>query len=265
MSMPPAWWTTSSREGISVTHIAFHGTSGWFENERGCTSCVGVYPGDDDVVLFDLGTGVRNIETAAIHDKKLTVVLTHLHLDHCYGLHMLPMFKPSSLTILIHADLKKHLELLFDAPFTRPYHSLDFPVELRPVRNEVIEYSAFSLTTRELKHNTPVIGARLTIHDTSIAYCVDTTLCEGLLDLARDADTLIIETAPPPGKATNGFHLTLGQLQGVLSRCRAGRVVVTHFGARKFPDPQLKQDMRALLSRSHPNIAMAHDGLCVAL
>jgi len=244
-----------------VAQVVFYGTSGWFENENGCTSCVGVHLNDTDVVLFDLGTGVRRVPKELIQGKRLTVVLSHLHLDHCYGLHVLPRLQPSCLKIIVHEDLRGSLETLFGAPFTKPYQKLGFPVEIVSVRGGRTEHDGFTLDTRELKHNTPVIGARLTTRQISLTYCVDTTICEGILDLSRDPDLLILETAPPPGRSTNGYHLDLTQLRQVLAQSKASSVIITHFGATKFPDDNAKQGVFRLLSGYHPDLSMAYDGL----
>lgn len=244
-----------------MTRVTFYGTSGWFESERGCTSCVGVDVGGGARVLFDLGTGVRRIPRAALRGVDLSVVLTHLHLDHCYGLHVLPMFAPASLTILVHEALVPHLKTLFAAPFTKPLDALGFPVQLRGVADELTALGGVSVMTRSLVHNTPVIGARLMTPAGALAYCVDTRACAGLRELAAGVDTLIIETAPPPGRATNRHHLELEELRELLQTCGAGRVILTHFGATKFPDEQTKRALYERLCDAHPNLHLAHDGL----
>ena len=164
--------------------LIFHGTTGWFGSAAGDTSCVGVYVGRR-VLLLDLGTGLRKVDRERLKDKHVTVLLSHLHLDHCYGLHILPMFAPASLTLLIHAELESHLETLFDAPFVKARGEMDFPIHIRSVTDNRITVNDFRIKTRSLRHNTPVIGAQIQLPGTPLAYCVDTTLCDGVLELAR--------------------------------------------------------------------------------
>lgn len=246
--------------------MIFYGTSGWFETESGGTSCVGLFPNETDVILLDLGTGVRRLERDRVQGRNLTVVLSHLHLDHCYGLHVLPMFRPARLTIIVHRSLQPHLAVLFSHPFVKPAHELGFPVEIRVVEDTLIEFGQWTLETRTLQHNTPVIGARLrTEAGQSVAYCVDTSLCDGLLGLAGDCGTLIIEASPPDDQKTNGFHLDLAELRKVLDATSAEKVILTHFGALKYPDRTSRERLRAHIGDCHGDIIMAHDGLTIRI
>lgn len=249
--------------GTEQLEIVFYGTSGWFDNESGATSCTGVFVNERDIVLFDLGTGVRKIEKESVRGKNITVMLSHLHLDHCYGLHILPMFQPASLTIVIHEKLKKYLETLFSFPFMKPRDELGFPVRILAAEDTIVNFDRFAIKTKALKHNTPVIGAQVQLDNTSIGYCVDSTLCDPLLDITKDCEILIIESSPLAGKKTNGFHLDLEQLKEVLAKTDAERVVITHFGARKYPDTQTKDLLFASIKDCHKNIVMAYDGLVI--
>lgn len=253
------------QEEIETLELIFYGTSGWFESESGCTSCTGVFLGDRDLVLFDLGTGVRKIKKESIRNKNVTVVLSHLHLDHCYGLHILPMFQPASLTIVIHESLEPYLDTLFAFPFVKPREKLGFPTYIRGVNNTILDFDDFAIETKTLKHNTPIIGARLHCNNTSISYCVDSSLCDSLLDLSQNCGMLIIESSPLAGKKNNGFHLTLDGLKEVLETTHADRVVITHFGVLKYPDPQSKTLLFEEIKSYHRNIIMAYDGLVMGV
>jgi ribonuclease BN (tRNA processing enzyme) len=251
------------KEKTKAFEIVFYGTSGWFDNESGATSCTGIFANETDLILLDLGTGARKIKKDSVRGKNLTVVLSHLHLDHCYGLHILPLFQPASLTIVIHKSLKPYLETLFSFPFMKPNNELGFPVDIQPVDDSLIDYARFRLKTRALQHNTPVIGAQLQLGNTSIAYCVDSTLCDALLDLTKDCDILITESSPLKGKKTNGFHLSLPELQAVLTATDAKKVIITHFGPLKYPDIKSRELLFASIKECHNNIIMAYDGLII--
>ncbi|MGB3512783.1 MAG: MBL fold metallo-hydrolase [Microcoleaceae cyanobacterium] len=243
--------------------IVFYRTSGWFDNESGSTSCTGVFVNDRDIVLFDLGTGVRKIDRQSLCDKNVTVMLSHLHLDHCYGLHILPMFQPASLTIIIHESLKNYLETLFSFPFMKPREELGFPVDIRAAKDTTLNFDKFAIETKALKHNTPVIGAQLQLEKTSIGYCVDSTLCDSLFEITKDCEILIIESSSIAGKKTNGFHLNLEQLKEVLTATHAEKVIITHFGALKYQDIKTKELLFASIKECHNNIIMADDGLVI--
>nr|VFK63731.1 MAG: Beta-lactamase superfamily domain-containing protein [Candidatus Kentron sp. TUN] len=176
------------------------------------------------------------------------------------------MFRPARLTVIIHRSLQAHLERLFSYPFVKPAHELGFPVEIRAVEDGRIDFGGWALDTRSLQHNTPVIGARLQMKGgQSVTYCVDTTLCDGLLDLAGDCNILVIEASPPDNQKTNGFHLDLVQLRTVLAATGANKVILTHFGALKYPDMASRERLHPHIGDCHDNIVMAHDGLIVRL
>nr|VFK15817.1 MAG: Ribonuclease BN, tRNA processing enzyme [Candidatus Kentron sp. LPFa] len=243
--------------------IVFYGAAGWFGNQFGCTNCVGVFPNETDAILFDMGTGAGKIDKGNLRGKNLTLVLSHLHLDHCYGLHILPLFQPASLTILIHEDLKPHLETLFSFPFMRSGHAQEFPVHIRAVRDSRVDCAGFDLKTRALQHNTPVIGARLQCGDVSVSYCVDSVLCDNLLELARDCDVLIIESGSREEGKTKGAHLGLSDLRTVLRQTRARKVIVTHFSPVNYPNLESRERLLSALEGTHGEIKMAYDGLTV--
>jgi len=250
-------------ENTDAFEIVFYGTSGWFDNESGSTTCTGLFVDETDVILFDLGTGTGKIKKESLHGKNLTVVLSHLHLDHCYGLHVLPKFQPAVVTIVIHENLKPYLETLLAFPFMKPSHQLGFPVKIQTVKNSQIDYAKFRLKTRALQHNTPVIGTQLQLGNTAIAYCVDTTLCDGLFELTKDCNLLIIESSPLKDEKTNGFHMSLPELQTVLTATGAQKVIITHFGPLKYPDIKSRELLLASLKACHNNIVMAYDGLII--
>ncbi|NEP37440.1 ribonuclease Z [Moorena sp. SIO3B2] len=251
------------KEETEALEIVFYGTSGWFDSTSGATNCVGVFVNERDIVLFDLGTGVRKIDRESVRGKNVTVMLSHLHLDHCYGLHILPMFQPASLTIVIHESLKSYLETLFSFPFVKPRDKLGFPVEIRVAKDTTLNFDNFTIKTQALKHNTPVIGAQLHLDNTSICYCVDTILCDSLLSITKDCDILIAESCPVGGKKTNGFHLDIEQLKTVLTATHAEKAIITHFGARQYPDLKTKELLFTYIKDFHHNIVMAYDGLVI--
>nr|VFK40066.1 MAG: Ribonuclease BN, tRNA processing enzyme [Candidatus Kentron sp. TC]VFK46308.1 MAG: Ribonuclease BN, tRNA processing enzyme [Candidatus Kentron sp. TC]VFK55952.1 MAG: Ribonuclease BN, tRNA processing enzyme [Candidatus Kentron sp. TC] len=243
--------------------IVFYGTAGWFDDESGCTNCVGIFPNETDIILFDMGTGAGKIKKDTVRGKNLTLVLSHLHLDHCYGLHLFPLFQPASLTILIHEELKLHLESLFSYPFMRSRNAQEFPIDIRTVCDSRVDFTEFFLETKALKHNTPVIGARLQCGDASVSYCVDSMLCDNLLEFARDCDILIIESGPHDDEKTKGAHLGLSDLRTVLAATSAGKVIVTHFAPVKYPNIESRALLFSALKGYHDNIVMAHDGLTI--
>lgn len=73
----------------------------------------------------------------------------------------------------------------------------------------------------------------------SVAFVMDTRLCDGVYELANGADMLIIEStflAPDAALAAEYGHLTAGQAARVAAECGVRTLVLTHFSQR-YQDP----------------------------
>jgi phosphoribosyl 1,2-cyclic phosphodiesterase len=105
---------TAERQGADgaeahiARHIHEHGRA-MFSTYGGDTPCLELRGLADVTVVFDMGTGFRNfsaelVRTDSARRKRLAVFLTHLHLDHVFGLPMSLVGYQSDATIDIHAQ-----------------------------------------------------------------------------------------------------------------------------------------------------------------
>jgi phosphoribosyl 1,2-cyclic phosphodiesterase len=64
----------------------------------GTTSCVEVTLSDGTLLALDAGTGIRSMGLAlAEKERRINILLTHLHMDHIQGLMFFaPAFDPTS-------------------------------------------------------------------------------------------------------------------------------------------------------------------------
>ena len=107
--------------------ITFWGVRGSFPTPEqnkmdfgGHTSCVSVYTKYDELVVFDMGTGLKQLGEALIGDisspKEIHILMSHYHWDHIMGfLSFAPLFC-NDYTIHIHGKkikrvLKKSLSI----------------------------------------------------------------------------------------------------------------------------------------------------------
>ncbi|MFD4252726.1 ribonuclease Z [Amycolatopsis thermoflava] len=72
------------------------------------------------------------------------------------------------------------------------------------------------------------------------AFVMDTRLCDGVFELAEDADLLVIEStflSADAALATEYGHLTAAQAGRVAAECGVRKLVLSHFSQR-YPDPE---------------------------
>ncbi|HOW90640.1 MAG TPA: MBL fold metallo-hydrolase, partial [Elusimicrobiales bacterium] len=71
--------------------IIFLGTNGWYDTGAGNTLCVLIRTRRFDIVL-DAGNGLGKLDRYVDGKKPVYLFLSHFHLDHVSGLHILLKF-----------------------------------------------------------------------------------------------------------------------------------------------------------------------------
>ena len=89
---------------MNKTKIRFWGCRGSFPTSEknmmkygGDTSCVEIRTHDNNLIILDMGTGLKRLGNKIINDasypKNITILLSHHHLDHLHGFLMFaPLF-----------------------------------------------------------------------------------------------------------------------------------------------------------------------------
>jgi ribonuclease BN (tRNA processing enzyme) len=207
-------------------------------------------------VLLDCGPGVATALSAVTRPDALdAIVITHVHLDHCYDL--LPIGKT-----LITAGLRypapgeppqtdvriRRVPLYLPAGSAALFHQLAslFPVTTAPALDKAFELAfdvheyrggdtftvgdlVIDLTL--LAHAAPNCGVRLSGADGTLAYTGDTGRTPALRELAKDADLLLAEcTLAEPDPGPHG-HLCAEDAAAVAAEAAVGGLVLTHFSS----------------------------------
>ena len=203
----------------------------------------------DKSFLVDCGEGTQlkmrqlGVKTARLY----TVLISHLHGDHCFGLIGListlgMMNRTQPLHIYAHGDLEKLLHPWLD------YHCQDLPYEvvfhtINPRKREVIfEDRTLTVETIPLKHKVPTCGFLFTEHHRDkearkrYAYCSDTAYREQIVEQITGVDVLYHEatyTEKDIDKCKKHTHSTAKQAAQIAQLAGAGRLVIGHFSARE--------------------------------
>jgi len=148
----------------------------------GNTSCVEVALADGTVLVLDAGTGIRQLGQELLDRGvlRLTLLLTHLHLDHLEGLRFFPPLWDERVTIDIWGppspvwSLRERIARSFSPPL--------FPIDLRDVPARVAFHDVpleswtldgVSLAASLVVHPGPTVGFRIEAAGTSFAYIPD--------------------------------------------------------------------------------------------
>ncbi|CAN5481766.1 MBL fold metallo-hydrolase [soil metagenome] len=176
----------------------------------GNTSCVQVIFENGETLILDAGTGIRALGLELADTPNVSLLLTHLHLDHIQGLMFFPPCFRSDAVITIwgpsspEASLESRVARYISAPLS--------PVEIRELPCSVAfrdapasEWKLGEVTIRAeaITHRGPTLGYRITEGDQTLCYIPDHEPALGSplaglerewisgYDLARDADLLI--------------------------------------------------------------------------
>jgi len=239
--------------------VIFLGTNGWYDTETGNTPCVLVQTGTEHII-FDAGFGLHKLGNYIKDEKPIYLFISHLHLDHIIGLHVLPIFHyAQGIDIYTLPGSRKLLESIMTKPFTRPIESMAPFVRVH-------EYSSagrwsFGFEFRELLHAVPCYGFKITSGGRSVSFCTDTEDCRALRALAKDTDLLITECAFKSGEETKGSsHLNPEAAAGAAVESGAAMLALYHFDPARYPTLKYRIMAEKAAQAIFKNTVAANDG-----
>lgn len=191
--------------------------------------------GERSTVMVDCGPGtLRRAAQAGVTPAGIdAVLLTHYHTDHCADVAALlfalrsPYFASRPpLTLLGAPGLERLVARLTDAwPWLAPR---GYELRLVEVRPGTFAAGEFEVTAVPIRHTAQSLGYRVRGAAGVIAFSGDADTCDELVELARDVDVFVCDSAGPDGQKIEG-HLTPGLAADYAARAAAKHLVLTHF------------------------------------
>lgn len=250
--------------------ITIVGTGTVVPSLRRRQSCVVVHAGGETLV-FDLGSGaVRGMLQADLDPFAVDrIFFTHFHPDHTVD--AVPL-----LFAINHGSREKRTRPLHVAgpePFVEFWTSLmkvwgkwmagDYATLLSELPRECpspIELAGCHLSWAPAEHRRESIAYRLDAGYNAFVYTGDTEYSESIVELARDADTLLIECAVPDDTPMPG-HLTPSGAASIAREAGVKRVVLTHI----YPVGDLLDLVAEVGKGFDGEVIVAEDGLTLKI
>lgn len=245
--------------------VIFLGTNGWYDTETGNTPCV-LVDTEKYYIVFDAGNGIYKLDTYINSSKPLYLFLSHFHLEHIIGLHILNKFRFNQvLRIYGQTGTRKILNYVIGHPFTSPIN--DLPIKLRiSDLSEGVHRIPFRVTCKPLFHVDPCFGYRIELDGKVITYCTDTGICENSLLLAKNADVLIHDCAENSKERTPKWpHATPSEAAKLAKGANAKRLVLFHFSAAVYKSIAERKEAETEANSIFKNTVAAIDGMQLEL
>jgi len=245
--------------------VVFLGTNGWYDTETGNTICTLVRTSKFNV-LFDAGTGIYKIDKYIDYNKDTYLFLSHFHLDHVIGLHILNKFKfRKRFVIAGQKGTTKRLKELVAPPYTISFRSLRYDVEFMELE-EGRHRLPLDIECAPLFHSEASMGYRIDADGRTVSYCLDTGPCENLVKLSKDSDLMITECSFPAGMYLEKWpHLNPELAAKAAKEANARRLALIHFDASIYRTQRDRSKAQRIARRLFPKAFVARDGMRIKL
>ena len=203
-------------------------------------SCSALVRGKSSHILLDAGPGTMGqLLKLGVHINDIDyILLSHFHLDHCaeiapflFATKYSGFKREKKLTLMGGKGLKALLENLntaFDQTIQIEEEFFQI-IELDEKGSMNLNLEGIQLDYTKVYHKPESLAYRLTDKaGFSVVYSGDTDFCASLIDLSRETDILICESAFPDGKKVSG-HLTPSIAGEIAAKAHVKKLVLTHF------------------------------------
>lgn len=244
--------------------IVFLGTNGWYDSKTGNANCV-LIDSENYYVIVDAGNGIYKVDQYINKKKPIYLFISHLHIDHIAGLHILNKFKSfPNLTICSYKGSINYLKMFVNDPFTIPFNQLPYKIIFKEL-SEGDHNIPFHVTARRLAHSGICFGYRFELENKIITYCADTGICQNDFLLSKDADILIHECSnkinTPSDKAWG--HVIPEEAAELAKKANVKKLLLTHFAAHKYLSLKEREEAQQKAQKIFKNTIAAKDGMII--
>lgn len=234
-----------------------------YEKYGGATSCIRLLAGKEEIYL-DAGSGI--VRAVPEKDTNVTILFSHLHLDHVQGLPFFSALTQAGRPIMIYAEARSGLsgreavDRLFSPPLW-PVMISDYPADVRflPLPDN-LSLGEVQISTMSSCHPGGSTIYRLTYGGASVVYATDfehvETKVKELIEFSEGADLLIYDGqyTQEEYERFKGYGHSMAFVGAqIASAAHVKKLVVTHH------DPGHHDNWFAQMEKEYPQIAFAKD------
>jgi len=247
----------------------------------GNTACVQVQYGDRVSLIFDAGSGSRQLGHVLVNgsdsgDRTTPIFLSHCHWDHIHGLPFFaPLYRPGWKVVFYSTYPGGELEARLGAQLKPPYFAAESAIraarEYRQMGPDGVEFGGLTVRSFPLNHPGGCAGYRIDSPSRSVVYATDhehgdPASEQALRQWAKDVDILIYDAQFTPEeypKRRGWGHSTWLEGTRVASDSGVKQLVLFHHDPEH--DDQTLSRMLAEAQAEFPNTICAKEGLAVSL
>jgi len=248
-----------------MIRVVFLGTNGWYDTNTGNTICIFIDTDNCNIIL-DAGNGIAKLDRYADLTKPTYLFLSHFHLDHIIGFHIISKFNfTSGLWICGQEGISSILGRIVDMPYTLAVKNFQYKTQFieLPAQKDILPFSVESLP---LVHASYTLGFRFEIDGKIITFCADTGYCENAVKLAKNADFLMAECAFKSGQESVEWpHLNPEKAARIAREANARRLALVHFDAEVYKTIEDRYVSQGVARQIFPDTVVTNDDMIVEL
>ena len=240
-----------------------------FELYGGATTCFKIQAGNEEIYL-DAGSGIVNAKP--LPDSRITILLTHMHLDHIVGLPFFSALAQKNRPIDIYAQERSGLntQAAIDKLISPPFWPLTvgaYPANINFLALPKNSFSIGAVKIDFMEGNHPQGSTiyRLTCAGKSLVCATDfehtAESCAALADFAKDCDLLLYDAQyleTEYDKYRGYGHSTPTAGLAVADKARAKKILFVHHDPRR--DDESLKTMEREAVKLNENAAFAKIG-----
>lgn len=247
--------------------VIFLGTNGWYDTKFNTISTL--IETEQYFIILDAGNGIYKAENYIPNKNKKIVFmfLSHFHLDHIVGMHILNKFslKFPKLKIYGPKGTKEILKNFVNFPYTLPISELPYNVEIYEISDGIYNIP-YNVECLSLLHYPFSMGYRIEIDGKIIAYCADTGICDNAVKLARNSDLLISECSFKSNQRNEKWpHLNPEDAALIAKNSNTKNLILTHFDAAIYKTIEERKEAEKIARKIFKNTISAIDEMVIEI